>query len=285
MDIRLREGRIDDAERCGTICYEAFKSIADQHNFPPDFPSPKAAIGFLSMLFSNRGFYSVVAESDGRIVGSDFLDERSPIAGIGPISVDPRIQNQTIGRTLMLDVMARARDRGFAGVRLLQAAYHNRSFALYAKLGFEPRTLVAVVQGPAMAQTMTGYVVRQAAASDLDDCNRICFVVHGHDRSGGLQDAIAAGTATVVERAGRITGYATSIGTFAHAVAKTNDDLKALIAASGEYSGMGFLVPVRNSELLRWCFGNGLRLVYLMTLMTIGLYNEPQGAWLPSVLY
>ena len=30
---------------------------------------------------------------------------------------------------------------------------------------------------------------------------------------------------------------------------------------------------------------NGLRLVHQMNLMTIGLYNEPAGAYLPSVLY
>jgi len=28
-----------------------------------------------------------------------------------------------------------------------------------------------------------------------------------------------------------------------------------------------------------------LRVTQTMTLMTIGLYNEPDGAWLPSVLY
>jgi hypothetical protein len=29
----------------------------------------------------------------------------------------------------------------------------------------------------------------------------------------------------------------------------------------------------------------GLRLVQQSTLMTIGLYNEPKGAWLPSIGY
>ena len=29
----------------------------------------------------------------------------------------------------------------------------------------------------------------------------------------------------------------------------------------------------------------GLRVMYLMTLMTIGLYTPPQGAYLPAVLY
>jgi len=37
--------------------------------------------------------------------------------------------------------------------------------------------------------------------------------------------------------------------------------------------------------LFRWCLDNGLRVVEPMTLMSVGLYNEPVGAFLPSVLY
>ena len=33
MNVTLRAGRPADAEACGRICYEAFKAIADQHNF------------------------------------------------------------------------------------------------------------------------------------------------------------------------------------------------------------------------------------------------------------
>jgi len=44
--------------------------------------------------------------------------------------------------------------------------------------------------------------------------------------------AIQRGTATVVEHDGRITGYATTIGFFGHAVGETNEDLKALIGAA-----------------------------------------------------
>jgi hypothetical protein len=35
--------------------------------------------------------------------------------------------------------LERAAQRKFAGVRLVQAAYHNRSLCLYTKLGFETR--------------------------------------------------------------------------------------------------------------------------------------------------
>ena len=89
----------------------------------------------------------------------------------------------------------------------------------------------------------------------------------------------------LVERHGRITGYATAIGFFNHAVAETNDDLKALIAAASEFAGPGFLLPSRNSEVFRWCLNEGLRVTQPMTLMSIGLYNEPRGAFLPSILY
>jgi len=42
----------------------------------------------------------VVAEVDGRVVGSNFLYEGDPIAGVGPISVDPEYQ-RGVGRRLM----------------------------------------------------------------------------------------------------------------------------------------------------------------------------------------
>lgn len=41
----------------------------------------------------------------------------------------------------------------------------------------------------------------------------------------------------------------------------------------------------RNAALFRWCLENGLRVVQPMTLMTISLYNEPAGAYLPSILF
>lgn len=99
MSITLRPGAPADAAICGPICYRAFKSTNDAHNFPPDFPSPEIATDVLGMLLSHPNFYSLVAERDGKIVGSNFLDERGPIAGVGPITVNPAEQNQTIGRT------------------------------------------------------------------------------------------------------------------------------------------------------------------------------------------
>jgi predicted N-acetyltransferase YhbS len=285
MNLKLRPGTREDAAACGLIDFEAFKSISSQHNFPWDFPSVEVATAVTTAILSNPGFYAVVAELDGKIVGSNFLDERNPISGVGPISVDPAVQNQTIGRQLMLAVMKRSAQRGFAGIRLVQSAYHNRSLCLYTKLGFETQEPLSKMFGKQPNLKFDGYQVRSATEADLGACNELCQRVHGHDRGGELRDAIKQGTANVVEHLGRITGYATGIAMFAHAVGETTQDIKALIAAAPEISEGGSLLPTRNGELFRWCLQNGLRLVHQMTLMTIGLYNEPAGAYLPSVLY
>ncbi len=281
----LRKGRPEDAERCGVICFEAFKSISEHHNFPRDFPSPEPAIGLISFLLSRPDVYSVVAEVDGRTIGSNFLWETASIAGVGPITVDPSGQNGAIGRRLMEDVLRRAREKKFAGVRLVQAAYHNRSLSLYTKLGFDTREPLSAMQGPALGLEIPGHRVRLATNDDVDECNKLCVRIHGFEREVELLDAINQGSANVVERAGRITGYTNGIGFLGYAVGESNDDLKALIGAAKEFAGPGFLLPTRNSELMRWCLQHGLRVVMPMTLMSIGLYNEPQGAFLPSVIY
>ena len=88
----------------------------------------------------------------------------------------------------------------------------------------------------------------------------------------------------VVEHLGRITGYTTMMGFFGHSAARDNQTLMALIGAAREFLGPGFLLPTRNHEVFAWCLSSGLRLVMQMTLMTIGLYNEPRGAYLPCIL-
>jgi GNAT superfamily N-acetyltransferase len=284
MNLVLRPGRPEDSTSCGSICYEAFKAISDQHNFPPDFPSPEVAIGLLGSVLAHNDVYSVVAEIDGRVVGSNFLWGNS-IGGVGPITVDPAVQNSAVGRRLMESVLDWARERRFPGVRLVQAAYHNRSLSLYAKLGFDVREPLSTLQGPPVRLAVSGYAVRPAKEGDFDACNKLSHRVHGHDRGQELLEAAKQGTATVVEHDGRITGYSTLIGFFGHAVGETNEDLKALIGAAPSFLGPGFLLPTRNGELFRWCLEKGLRVVQPMTLMSLGLYNEPAGAFLPSILY
>lgn len=218
MNVVLRPAKPEDAEVCGRIVYEAFGKISNQHNFPPDWPSEEVSVGFLSGLISHPGFYGVVAEVDGRVAGSNFLDERSSVAGLGPITVDPELQNARVGRELMAHVLDRAWSSGRPGVRLVQAAYHGRSLSLYAKLGFDAREPLSCMQGMPLRRSLTGYPVRRATKGDVAACNELCRRVHGFERGRELEDAIAANTATVVEHESGITGFATMIGLGGYAV-------------------------------------------------------------------
>src|ERR1700678_1233385 len=186
--VSIRRAKPEDAPACGQICYEAFHKISSDHNFPPDFPSPEAGVGLFTRLFSLPGVYCVVAEADGRIAGSNCLDERDAIAGVGPITIDPKVQNRGVGRKLMEAVLDRARERNFAGVRLVQAAFHNRSLSLYTTVGFDGAEPLSVMNGSPIKKTFEGFAVRKAQPSDLDACNQVALSVHGHHRGGELAD-------------------------------------------------------------------------------------------------
>src|SRR5260370_10312248 len=122
MNTKIRRATREDLDICGEICHRAFCAIADQHNFPYEFPTPADAKGMIGGMLSNPGFYGIVAEVNGRIAGSNFLDERAPLTGIGPITVDPEVQNSGAGRAMMQHMLDRVAANRFAGVRLVQSA-------------------------------------------------------------------------------------------------------------------------------------------------------------------
>jgi GNAT superfamily N-acetyltransferase len=162
--LRLRSPNQRDAEAAGAICYNAFKTIAERHGFPPDFPDAASAIGLIKYLVAAPDIHGFVAEVDGRVVGSNFLWTEEAVAGVGPITIDPAVQNGGVGRRLMEAVTARAHSLGIPSVRLVQAAYHGRSLSLYTKLGFDVREPLSIMQGPALNLRIDGcapYVPRR----------------------------------------------------------------------------------------------------------------------------
>lgn len=283
-NITYRQAKTRDIERLGTIAYEAFFDISTRHNFPPDFPNAEAGISLAQMMIGRKDVFSVVAEN-GKILGSNFLWEADEIDGVGPITVDPAVQNSSIGRELMERVIKRSVDNGKAGIRLVQAAYHNRSLALYTKLGFDVVEPLSAIKGDPFVVEIPNRNVRPLTAQDVEVANKLSIASHGISRKNEIAGSAAAGNGIVVEVEGKITGYATALGFFGHAVAVSNDDLKALIGSGREIAGPGFLLPTRNGDLLRWCFEKGLRIVMPLSLMSKGYYQSPRTPYLPSILY
>ncbi len=79
---------------------------------------------------------------------------------------------------------------------------------------------------------VAGCEVRDAVDADLEACNQLSLRVHGFDRGVELAQSIEQGTAQVVERDGRITGYTTFLGFFGHTTCESNFDLLAMFASA-----------------------------------------------------
>jgi GNAT superfamily N-acetyltransferase len=286
QEITLREPTPEDAAALAQIVFDAFGGIHDHHRFDRDFPVLEAASGLIDAWVGHPSVWGVAAEIDGRLVGSNFLDERSPIRGVGPITVDPEGQNAGVGRALMEAVIQRGKDG--PGIRLLQDAFHMRSLCLYESLGFHVKEPVAVTTGKPRSGPVEGVEVRPMAEDDIDECGALCERVHGFSRAGELGDAVHGMAPFVAVRDGGITAYATSVAFWPmnHGVAERDEDMTALLlgAAAAVDDPIAFLVPLR-SPLFRWSLSEGLRLVKPMNVMAMGDYKEPNGSWFPSVLY
>lgn len=285
--MNVREAVAADGEACGRIMHTAFRGIAEAHGFPPDIPTDEMGSGLAAALIASPTVYAYVAEQDGRVVGSNFVFEGDPIRSVGPLTVEPALQGGRIGRALMQTMVERT--RGALGVRFCADAFNPGSVPMYAALGFEVKEPLLLLRGTCRNPPASGYIVRPFVADDFDACGLVCTRVHGVQRTSELRDAAKAFKPYVVERDGRITGYLTA-ATFwqlNHGAAETEADLCALIAGASAASGepVAFLLPIRQASLFRWCLAEGLRIVKPMLLMGTGFYQEPAGAWFPSVFY
>lgn len=287
MNIKIRPVTVADAEICGQIGYQAFCGIADRHNFPHDFAAVEQAHGFAQMLVNTPSIYGIVAEKDGEIVGSNFLWEQNEIAGVGPITVNPDGQAKGVGRILMQNVIERGQKA--KGIRLVQDAFNTASMSLYTALGFNIVEPLVVMSGVVEGDLPENVEVRPVAEADYDACDELCAKVHGFSRGEELRMTAQMMSAFVVERDGKIVGYAAAPHSWQmnHAVAETNEDMCNLLVGAGNLSQMplSFLLPARNGDLFRWGLSQKMKVVKPMSLMAMGAYQELKGCFLPSVLY
>jgi GNAT superfamily N-acetyltransferase len=283
----LRPATLADADACGRICYEGFRTVNARHGFETNFPSVEAATNRVRASIEHPHIFGVVCEIDGTIAGFSFLSERDPIRAVGPIVIDPAVQARGIGRSLMAAVLDRA--RGARGVRLLQDSFNMHSLALYADLGFAVRDSFVVMVGTPSGTDDGASEVRRLDERDLAGCEALHGQVHGFSRTNELRDALATGAPVVGLRDGRVTAYMAAPNAWLanHGVAETGEDARALLLGAARVTGkpVSFLLPPRDAALFRWCVAAGLRAIKPMTLMTIGQYQEPRGSYFPSVLY
>jgi GNAT superfamily N-acetyltransferase len=290
MSLVIRPIEYNDAKNCGKIGYQAHKTISSAHGYPSEQPSEEFGIGLIRSLLENPNSWGVLAERQGKTLGSIFLHKfpPSPVAVIGPLTVHPSAEGGGVGRMLMDAALTQAYEQNYDQIRLVQSPSHIRSFVLYTKCGFTLREPLLLMQGQPLkninnTSSANFHPVRND--NDVSVCNELCKSVHGFSREMELRQAKDQGVATMIEQDGVVTGYAAGLGILGHAVAKSNEELKALIINASAILGPGFFVPARNHELVNWLFKNAFQIGWPANLMTIGPYQDPVTPFLPSLAY
>lgn len=289
MDINIRQMTQEDVETCGRICFEAFKTLADRHNFLPDFPSLEFSGQLAASFYANPQMYAIVAENEhGEIVGSNYLWEYDAIRAVGPISVAPNTQAKGVGRALMDAVMARG--AGSEGIRLVQDTFNTASMSLYTKFGFAVKEPLVRIEGVVKGDVPVGVEVRPIREADLAQCADLCRRTHDIERTNELRHTPPFLTSFVAVCDGRVTAYASAPHFWAlnYAVAESEDAMQTVLTGAGNLSDgqpLSFLLPIRHTNLFRWCLKHGMRVIKPSTLMSTGRYEEPRGCFLPSVGY
>ena len=283
MTIELRRPAPEHIAELGRICYEAFRDIAESHGFPPDFDSVEFAQGVIGLVMQQESAYSTAAFDGDAPRGSNFMNMWGDAAGIGPVSVDLTAQGEGIGKRLMQDALAHAKQQGIESVRLCQDSFNMRSLALYASLGFDVKEPLAYLTLASNGRVDDAF--RPATPADYGAMDALCRGVYRISRKGEYAALAAAGFPAFVLDRGRITGYliGTAIG---HGVAESDDDMLALLAGIGATMPDAHAhVAMRQGALYRRALAAGHRNRKVMNLMTYGPYEEPQGTYCPSVMF
>src|SRR5919108_5584528 len=178
MNLMVRPIEQNDAEICGKIGYEAHKAISSRHGYPSEQPSEEFGIGLIKMLLGNPNSWGVLAERQGKILGSIFLHKfpPSPVAVIGPLTVHPSAEGG-VGRILMDAALSQAHKQNYDQIRLVQSPSHIRSFVLYTKCGFILREPLFLMQGKPLRgsnSTSSGNVRLVRSDNDISMCNMLC---------------------------------------------------------------------------------------------------------------
>jgi ribosomal protein S18 acetylase RimI-like enzyme len=277
-----------DADRAGDVNFLAFYDVALRHAQPPVVTTPAEARAYVRHLLAFAPLGGLVAERDGEIAGMAWVHVRGPVATIGPLAVDPRMQGQGIGRLLLERCVALAGPRA-PQVRLVQESYNAASLGLYVRAGFRVVAPLIELELPAggrlEAAAPTGVRLRPASAADRTQLVERDGRAFGAPRPQNVDLYLRRGRGLVAERGQALAGYAFGIalGPVAYLGSASAEDggvLLELLAAQtaavhGPATDVRVLVPSGDRLLVDGLLALGFRVLRACHYMVRGGGTAP----------
>ncbi|MCW1925513.1 GNAT family N-acetyltransferase [Luteolibacter arcticus] len=284
MALELVPATAESIPRLSVICHEAFSALHDRCGIERDIPSPEVGEMIIGQTVQRPDYTGVMAVLDGEIVGSNFITFADEVGGVGPITVDPKVQSKGIGRVLMQWAIDEARRRETRQVRLFQEAINTASLSLYTALGFDWRDTGVLMQATPAAEEDPE--VRPITAEDLPAIAELSRQSYGFSRAGDAAQLITWEVPGFLKlRGGKPVAYLFST-LFGHAGAETEEDLLALAAQAARHLPpplAKFICPMSRPGLFRKALATGHRTGKVLSYMSLGDFTPPPGAHFPSI--
>lgn len=157
----MRETDLEEADRVFRTAFGSFFGLPEPMEFTGD-------AGYISSRFNAHPERAFVAERAGELVGSVFAARWGSFASLGPLTTRPDCWDQGIGKRLMEPVMDRFSAWGVTLAGLYTVAQSAKHVGLYAKYGFWPRMLTAVMARPVSGRPAGEPVTRLSRLTDQE---------------------------------------------------------------------------------------------------------------------
>ena len=283
--------RAREVARVASIFRDSFNDLYERRGFGPIVADVSVGRVIAETYLVHDPEHCLVVEFDGRLAGSAFLHPRGPVAGIGPVTIEPRMQGRGLGRALVGALCERADRLAIPSTRLIQDAFNENSFALYARLGFRPQRVLSrasflPVRAPALRET------RAARAGDLDAIAALEEDLLGFSRRRDYALLRRVGEVFILPGSGGVEGWAGrivrgSVAVLGPVLSRRVEGMRRLIdEGSGDLPAgteVRLLVPADIPDALDMLSPRGLEVHSLCNYMVRGTFGGIRGCYVPTL--
>ncbi len=183
-------------------------------------PDPATTFGDMDYVYNRFKFKpenTFVAECDGKVAGSVFLTHWGSVAFFGPLTVDPKLWQQGIGKALMERVVSRFDEWKVTHRCLFTFAESPKHVGLYRRFGFWPRFLTAFLsrEVPSGKSGKRYRLWSQLSATERSNERERCRAVtnqvyRGLDAASEIDmiQSLSLGDTVLIDKGGSLAGFA-----------------------------------------------------------------------------
>ncbi len=137
----MHEDDLQEADRIMRLAFGTFIGLPDPVSFAGD-------VDYVYTRFHADPRAALVAESDGKIIGSNFALNWGSVGVFGPLTIHPQYWDKGVAKLLLKETMNIFERWNVRHAGLFTFVQSSKHIHLYQKFGFWPRFLTAVMSKP-----------------------------------------------------------------------------------------------------------------------------------------